>query len=412
MRDQDVNKPYIGWVIPVLIQKSTTLMVIIAAISGAIDLGKVVGSPGSADELTWRERIPFLDGKYYLRLARYGYSPGDEACAFYPLWPLLIRVVSPIFAGDLLITALFLANGLSIAAFFLFYRLVSRQFGEPIAHKALILLLAAPGAIFFTLLYSEALFLLLALLFFHGLLTGRTWLVCATGFMLPMARAVGIFALLPITYQLIEAGWRRWSRGHFARKQPDESVIGNVSLPRQMPSATDGPVIAFPGRRLWMGVVCIVAGFLCYLLIMYTQTGNAFEGFDAQGQFPATPSVLDIFRIPQFFRSFFNVASVHSALHSAVDRLFFLLFLATLPQLWRLDRRYFFYALGVGLVPAMSTSFMSYTRFVEMCFPMFIVIAQWMSNPRRTWLMWYYVTVSGITQGAFLIRSMNHHWAG
>ena len=40
-----------------------------------------------------------FDGLWFLRIATGGYVSGDGSAAFYPLFPLLIRIVSPILGG-------------------------------------------------------------------------------------------------------------------------------------------------------------------------------------------------------------------------------------------------------------------------------------------------------------------------
>ena len=70
------------------------------------------------------------DGAHYLELAKLGYRPGDSSCAFYPLWPHLVRWVAPLTGGNLVVAGLLLANLFSFVGALLFYRLAKRG-GEP-----------------------------------------------------------------------------------------------------------------------------------------------------------------------------------------------------------------------------------------------------------------------------------------
>jgi hypothetical protein len=423
-----IRKLHSCWVMPIVVHKVLTMVIIFVALASVYLYNDALPAQSlERDQATWRSQLSYLDGIYYLRLARDWYSPGDEVCAFYPLWPWLIRTASPFFGGDLLVTGLLLASCFSVAGMFLFYELVAKQAGEDIAERSLILLAAFPGAIFFSLLYTESLFFFLSMLFFHGLFRQRMWMTCLSGFLLPMTRAVGIFILLPLVWHLFWRGWRRWATGNgptsahgaveIAEKAISEETTFKKHAPRWL-NATPALkrfcdlLMCLAAQRLWLGLMAILAGYASYLAIMFFATGNPFEGFSAQRKFPALASVANIVNLGKFWRSFRNVGAVHGQLDSAIDRMLFLLFLATLPKVWRLDRSYFFYVLGMGLLPVLSNGFMSYTRFVELCFPMFIVLAGWLAGPTKRLLLWYYVALAAVTQGVFLIRNINFHWAG
>ena len=74
-------------------------------------------------KLTYQSRYATWDAAHYLHIAEQGYAPGSPSCAFYPLWPFLIRTCAPVFGGSLFWTGIILSNLLSLAGFFLFYRL-------------------------------------------------------------------------------------------------------------------------------------------------------------------------------------------------------------------------------------------------------------------------------------------------
>jgi hypothetical protein len=139
-------------------------------------------------------------------------------------------------------------------------------------------------------------------------------------------------------------------------------------------------------------------------------TGNAFEGFAAQQQFPAQPAVGRIFDLPGFLQSFADIVWSHDLLHSFVDRGFFLLFLCGLYWILRLDSVYFVYSIFIGLVPALSNSLMSYTRFLALVFPLFVVAAG--VTFRRSWLFYALCTGLGIMQIYLLVRHITGQWAG
>lgn len=332
-------------------------------------------------DLHWpREGPPTLathfatwDGAHYLFLSEVGYQSGSPSCAFYPLWPYLIRAASWLTLGNHFLAGLLLANAFSAIAFLLFHYFVEQQHGRTAANAALTLLLAYPGAIFFSFIYTEALFLLLVLWFFISLFQQRYGRVALIGFFLPLTKAVGVFCIFPLLLHL----WLNRARGR--------------------------AYLAYYGPLL---------GYATYFGLMYATTGNAFEGFEAQRFYPNQPSIANIFNAPGFLEHFFMPLQLHGMLDSAVDRGLFLLLVACLYPLWRLNKVYFVYAAFVGLVPAASSWFFSYTRNVMMAFPLFIVLALWLKDRDHGFLLRCVAALMGAFQLWFLLRHINFVWAG
>lgn len=60
------------------------------------------------------------DAAHYLYLSEVGYRHDVASCAFYPLWPLLVRWCAALAGGSHLIAGLVLSNLFSLAAWVLF----------------------------------------------------------------------------------------------------------------------------------------------------------------------------------------------------------------------------------------------------------------------------------------------------
>jgi hypothetical protein len=138
-------------------------------------------------------RFATWDAAHYLYLSEVGYGKGAPSCAFYPLWPLLVRGVAPLVGGSHVLAGLVLANAFSLAAWEFFYCLVTRRWGESAAKGAVVFLVAFPGALFFQFNYTESLFLLLVMVLWLGLEQRRYTLACAAALLLTITRAVGLF---------------------------------------------------------------------------------------------------------------------------------------------------------------------------------------------------------------------------
>ncbi|HRT56873.1 MAG TPA: hypothetical protein P5038_09625 [Candidatus Paceibacterota bacterium] len=311
------------------------------------------------------------DGAHYLFLSEEGYQKGTASCAFYPLWPYLIRACSWLTIGNHFVAGLLLANLLSLAAILVFHYFVAQHHGLATANASVVLMLAYPGAIFFSFIYTESLFLLLVTLFFLCLFAERYGWVTVIGFLLPLTKAVGVFCIFPLLVHLWlqQARWKEYL-------------------------AYYGPIL----------------GYATYFGILYSTTGNAVEGFEAQRFYPNQPSIAHIFDPLGFLAHLFMPLRLHGMLDSALDRGLFLLLVACLYPIWKLNKVYFVYACFIGLVPAASSWFLSYTRNVMMCFPLFLVLARFLERRDNGFLLWYVVALSGAFQIWFLLRHINFVW--
>ncbi len=331
-----------------------------------------------APDIAFEDAFSSWDAKSYLHLAQDGYTRGDSACAFYPLLPLLIRALAPVFAGSYFWAGLVLTNVLGVVAVLLFYRLVLFDFGEAAARRSLVALLAFPTAFFFSVIYTESLFFLELMLVFWGIKTQRFWLTATASFLMPLTKAIGIF-ILPVLL------WHWFER---FREKSDR-------------------------RSFWlMTASAPVFGWLTYLYLMQLWTGGPFEGFKAQRFYPYQPSVQNVFNVTKWGSAFLHWGSLHDSMDSILDRTCFIAFLVSLYWVWKLGKLHFGWAILAGLVPALSSCFFSYVRYTLCVFSLFIVIGVIFFEPRRQWLFWYYIAMLLNLQGYLMIRYLQHLWAG
>ena len=162
----------------------------------------------------------------------------------------------------------------------------------------------------------------------------------------------------------------------------------------------------------WPMLAVPLLGYACYFGVIYLWTGNAFEGFEAQKSYPNSPSIKNMFNVAGFTAAFANVGTLDGMMDSALDRGFFLLVLALLPLVYRLDKTWFWYTLPAGVVPALTSWFMSYRRYVIVLFPIFIVLTQLAAKSKSRWLFWYYVAFMAALQAWAIKQFVNFNWAG
>lgn len=186
------------------------------------------------------------DAGWYLDIAKNGYEEKQFAAddyhnwAFFPLYPLLWRFAAKLTGG-------FLLTGAALSNLFLFFALVllhktayAFTGDEATAHRAVFYIATFPMSYFFSIPYSESLFLLLTVGSFYAAKRERWWLAGLTGALATATRFNGIL-LLPALALLY---WQQ----HRTLK------------PR--------------AQMLWL--LLIPTGLLAFMFHLYRLTGNAF----------------------------------------------------------------------------------------------------------------------------------------
>ncbi len=138
------------------------------------------------------------DAPHYLYIAKNGYtSHGDPAnfIVFQPLYPLVVRTLNIIF-NNFTLAAIITSNTFFVAATLIFYTLVKEVYDKKTAQKACIFLNIFPTTYFFSIGYTESLFLLILVLSFY-LVKKNKWLNASiVGSLAFLTRTIGI-VLLP-----------------------------------------------------------------------------------------------------------------------------------------------------------------------------------------------------------------------
>lgn len=172
------------------------------------------------DEL---RNLPFrYDVGWYLAIASEGYRwdpahAGQQSIAFFPALPLTARVVGSTLHVSFLPAAMGLALGATLAALIYLFRLARSYMSADRSAAAVWLLAAYPFAVFYSVPYTEPLFLASMLGAWVHLRRGESWRAMAWGIAAGLTRPNG--ALLSIALALLvverlrqqrpEAG-RRW----------------------------------------------------------------------------------------------------------------------------------------------------------------------------------------------------------
>lgn len=397
----------------------------------------------------WERHFATWDAEHYLYLSTHGYGPEVRSIAFYPLWPLLMRAATPLAGGNPVVAGMALANLFSLAGWVLFHRAAARRFGEAVADWSLALLVAFPGALFFQFIYSEPLFFLLVAGLWWGLERRRRGVAAIAGFLLPLTRGVGVFAVLPVGWAVLASRDWRWLRrgredrvpqGRTAENQNRQIQARPVAAKDPGPTGL-GPLEPRPAGREstaipWVLPVAPMLGWATYLALLWHWTGNPWAGIEAQ-KFWGVHALSHLWDVPRFVKGFFEVTAWHAYTGSMLDRLGFVLVLYALPVLWTHGRDLLAWTLMLAVIPAMSGTFTSFVRFESCAFPVFLAAGLWLNagpgaahgaesapplddavdlrrrnfSPKR-WLGWGLLAVFAGLHVHLLWRFLNYHWAG
>ena len=156
-----------------------------------------------------------FDGEHYVNVAESDYA--QDSPAFFPLYPLLMRLVATLFGGPVSREALSVYGVLISLIAFLFalyfvYRIAEEGWGARVAQGTVLALAFFPTSFFFNAVYTESLFLALS--------AGAVWaarvrkdllLASALAGLATATRSVGVLLLIPLVAEWSdrqEYGWR------------------------------------------------------------------------------------------------------------------------------------------------------------------------------------------------------------
>ncbi len=317
-------------------------------------------------------RFATWDAPHYLYLADFGYKPNLLSNAFFPLFSWLICGFGFLFLGHHFLTGLLLSNFFTVLAMVFIYSTVRELYNESVALKSCLLLLVFPTGFFLGLIYSDALFLMLAAGIFYFEMKNRRWPFLLFAFLLPLSRAIGILVMAAVLFKILT--------------DKDENKC----------------------KKACELLFCSLLGLGVYFFIMKVMTGNAFSGFEAQSYYHMSKSVSTLFHPLDWFMN--NFVRVHLSFNQpftgALDRLCFLFYLVLAAASWRLlPNHLWVYVLVVGLVSGLSGDLTSFMRYFIVIFPLFVTMVI-----RFKSYLWYVVGACVIVQVLFVLLYSLNDW--
>ena len=223
------------------------------------------------------------DGNFYRDIAQDGYGAlPEEALRFFPLFPLLGRIVSFVTLGKVSVGLVLVANVLALAAGALVHRLVMHEkHDRDLARRAVWAAALFPGAFVMAWAYSEPLMIAASVAALLALREKRWGWAAVAGAVAALARPLGLLLVVPA---LVEV----W---------PGLRAASNRERLRRL-GAVLGPPLGLSLYLLWSGV----------------RYGDAMAPFSVQSQFRGD-GVDPVSRLWDGFGELFGAEAMGDGLH-------------------------------------------------------------------------------------------------
>ncbi len=247
---------------------------------------------------SWIYALANFDGLHYLSIARNGYAQYEQA--FFPLYPTLIKFLSPFFSGNQLLAGLVISNVSFLIGLWVFYKYLkglinqtpTTNFNKSPQISTIFLLLAFPTSFFFGAVYTEGLFFLLFVSVLYFLKRKNYLFVVVFAFLASLTRLVGVFLIIPIIFHWLELS--------FPPPIGVESRLRRESKYSWIPS--------FEGMtpKLILTLLAPILGLFIYCLYLWQTTGDPFFFVTSQPIFGANRSS-NLILLPQVYWRYFKI---------------------------------------------------------------------------------------------------------
>jgi len=332
---------------------------------------------------TWLSAFANFDGLHYVTIAKQGYSQYEQA--FFPLYPLLLYLISFITRNEL-VSGIVISNGSLLTALFVFQKILSlKKIDIKQTTWFYILLLSFPTAFFFGAVYTEGLFFLLFSLSLYFLYKKNYYLASLFASLTSLTRLIGVFLIIPFFF-------------HFLSEH--KGKLKNFRL------------LALSFKPMLLSPLLGLLGYMTYLWI---STGDPLIFFNSQPKFGANRSTHLIF-LPQVFYRYIKI--IFTAAHDSqwgialVEVLIFTLVLSVIcfdlyTLIKEVRKNYFLIGINIFsfanlILPTLTGTFSSIPRYALFSFSFFLFLAQIKSNTLKVGIALLFGVSQAILLGLFI----------
>jgi hypothetical protein len=232
---------------------SRALLVLVAVVAGSSFPQHIAEPEGWNAGFSFTHWFARWDSGHYTSIAQNGYDgESDISWAFDPGYPLTIAAFRLLFPFVGAIGPGFLiSNACLLVSVVLLFELTRRLFDERTARQAAILLAVAPGTVYLSAVYADALFLALVLGFFLAL-NGERWaLASALGGLAAITRPPGLVLLLALIVGITVAWHRSGQLPRRAIAWAPLSLVPQGLLMAYSQWRTGDALVSFHNRELY-----------------------------------------------------------------------------------------------------------------------------------------------------------------
>ncbi len=293
------------------------------------------------------------DSGWYASVIQHGYtmSTGESSIAFFPLFPVLVRLAIGFFSLRwMYLAGVVVTNVALLLAMFAIWLYAESYGGRTLARRTLYLLAIFPASFFFSVAYSESVYLLVIAWTLLLLRKDHFAAAGATGFFAALARPPGLYVGIPFALE----AWHRRTTGK----------IGVIQ------------------RAAW--ITLIPAGLATFMIYLWWKFDDPFLFLTAQGAWNHTREFPLLSVTDSIHQMIATEGTRIAQLMNVVNTSAAILALVLGVALLRRDPSGGLFVLAGVLTPLTfpieGSPSISLARYVVVLFPMFIPLARWASR--------------------------------
>lgn len=329
-----------------------------------------------------------FDGVHYLTIASEGYLQAASVQAFFPIYPVILRIIWEVTRISFTVNGLVINTLFSIAFFIFWKKYVLIKQSEVIATKSYLIFLLFPTSFFLTALYSEALFLLVLILSFFAF-QKRQFLF--TGVLIAIASATRIVGIFLIPAFFLEL--------YISQTKNVKSLFSLQYLVQSL-------------KKHWKSYLYLCVGIIglgSYMLYLYIHFHDPLYFFHVQSEFGAGRQE-KIILLPQviwrYIKIFWTVRPFDLKYFAYVQE-FILSSVVGAVLVWgwlkrvklKLTVSELTFSSLAFILPTLTGSFSSMPRYVLVCLPVFVIMSTYLKG-------WKFIALLLVSAFLLLLNSV------
>jgi len=295
----------------------------------------------------------------------------QSSWAFFPLYPFINYLSVKLFSLDYTVAAFIPSLILTFLAFYLFYLfLITLKISDKKAWYGLLFFSFFPFHFYFSMYYTESLFLALVLLAFLGVNSKNKLMLISSVLLLPLTRVNGIIVMLPLVLYIAENKKIQWNRLFLISTYIKEKMLLI-------------PFLSF-------------ISFFAWSLYQYNMTGSfkafslAQKGWFKTFQMPYK-SLFDIGNMSNFNFNFLESVNLDIKILSVLVIMYFITAVYQAVKVHRMSLNLFIFI--QLLLPLTAGSVISSPRYASVIFPLFYPVSNFIYHSKLKYIVLFLLLI-------------------